>query len=189
MVALTGSFGSPEAAAAFIAGGVAFVGSVITLVFSTLKLRQSERNSTLLLQQSERKLREEVNQAAIAQRLSEEAFQRQYQLEFAVERVARELLMDEDWRLRSFKVIAHHLSGFGEDELRKILVRAGAIRFDSEAGQELWGLLDRNRDRLGVQTAHTPRASRTLVIEEGDGETFEEIRTLGAASKDSLDSF
>jgi hypothetical protein len=42
------------------------------------------------------------------------------------------------------------LGGFKEDELRQILVRCGAIRFMSKSGLELWGLLERNEDRLGL---------------------------------------
>jgi hypothetical protein len=74
----------------------------------------------------------------------------QYRVQFAAERVARELLMDGRWRLRTFDIIKHHLGGFSDDDLRQILVRAGAIRFQSKEGKELWGLLERNSDRLGV---------------------------------------
>jgi hypothetical protein len=47
-------------------------------------------------------------------------------------------------------VIKVHLGGFADDELRKILVRAGAVRFEAKSGSELWGLLERNHDLLGV---------------------------------------
>jgi hypothetical protein len=70
---------------------------------------------------------------------------------FAAERVAHELMMDKAWKWRTFRVIQHHLGGFEDDELRKILVRAGAIRTKSIDGQELWGLLDRNRDAIGIE--------------------------------------
>jgi hypothetical protein len=69
---------------------------------------------------------------------------------FQAERVARELMMDSEWRWRSFDVIKHHLGGFEDDELRKILVRAGAIRTKSEDGKEVWGLLDRVRKDAGM---------------------------------------
>jgi hypothetical protein len=84
--------------------------------------------------------------------LSERKLQREHRLDFAAESVARALLMDDRWRLRSFRVIQHHLGGFEENILRQILVRAGAIRFKSRGGKELWGLLERNRDRLGMET-------------------------------------
>ena len=83
-------------------------------------------------------------------RVQERKLQKEFQLHDSAERVARSLLSDANWRLRSFKVIRHHLGGFEDNELRKILVRCGAIRFMSKSGTELWGLVERNNDRLGV---------------------------------------
>lgn len=83
-------------------------------------------------------------------RVQERKLRKEYQLQDAAERVAHALMSDPNWRLRSFKVIKHHLGGFQSDELRTILVRAGAIRFKSKSGEELWGLIERNKDRLGV---------------------------------------
>jgi len=148
--------GGAAVIAAEVAGGVALIGAAITFVASTLQLRQSERQ-----------MREEAKQAANTQRLNEEAFRRQYQLEFAAERVARELLTHEAWGLRSFKVIAHHLGGFDCDELRKVLVRAGAIRFKSKGGKELWGLLDRNLERLGGPITYVPDVPQFVEAEDG----------------------
>jgi hypothetical protein len=74
---------------------------------------------------------------------------KKYRLEDTAERVVHELL-HQNWPLRSFRVIRHHVGGFSDTELRKLLVRAGAIRFMSASGRELWGLLDRNRRLLGV---------------------------------------
>jgi hypothetical protein len=51
-----------------------------------------------------------------------------FKLEFAAEGVAREMLMDHKLPYRTFRVLRYHLSGFTDDELRKILVRAGGIR-------------------------------------------------------------
>jgi hypothetical protein len=81
--------------------------------------------------------------------ISERKLRRDFGLEFAAERVAHEL-MQSKWRLRSFDVIKFHLGGFEDDDLRKMLVKAGAIRFASKSGFELWGLLSRNRDLLGL---------------------------------------
>ena len=76
--------------------------------------------------------------------------------EFMAEEVARTLLEDERWKKRSFVEIQKRLGGFEDNELRKILVRAGAVRFVSEEEKELWGLLSRNRDdidnKLGINT-------------------------------------
>jgi hypothetical protein len=78
--------------------------------------------------------------------ISERKLRRDFGLEFAAEQVTRELMQSE-WPLRSFNVIKIHLGGFEDDELRKMLVKAGAIRFESKSGSELWGLLARNRHR------------------------------------------
>jgi hypothetical protein len=72
-----------------------------------------------------------------------------FKLEFAAEGVAREMLMDREWSYRTFRVLKYHLSGFTDDELRKLLIRAGGIRLTA-GGQEVWGLLTRNRAYLGV---------------------------------------
>jgi len=75
---------------------------------------------------------------------------RNFKLEFAAEGVAREMLIDRKWPYRTFRVLKYHLSGFTDDELRKILVRAGGIRLTA-GGQEVWGLLSRNREYLSVE--------------------------------------
>ncbi len=69
--------------------------------------------------------------------------------EFMAEQVAKELLESEQWEKRTFEVIKKRLGGFEDDELRKILVRAGAVRFEGRGDEELWGLLSRNRSALG----------------------------------------
>ena len=68
--------------------------------------------------------------------------------DFMAEQVARHLLESERWKKRRFSAIRRRLGGFEDDELRKILVRAGAVRFMSKTGEEAWGLLSRNRDAL-----------------------------------------
>jgi hypothetical protein len=64
------------------------------------------------------------------------------------ENAAKSLLQDERWKKRSFKAIKNRLGGFEDNELRKILVRAGAIRFESDKGEELWGLISENQSDL-----------------------------------------
>lgn len=67
---------------------------------------------------------------------------------FAAERVAHELLMHPEWKMRTFDRIKVKLGGFEDDKLRQILVQAGAVRFIGENEVEYWGLLDRNREKL-----------------------------------------
>jgi hypothetical protein len=49
-----------------------------------------------------------------------------------------------DTEERSFGAIKHRLGGYGDDELRRLLVSIGAVRFEGKGGEELWGLLNRN---------------------------------------------
>ncbi len=88
--------------------------------------------------------------ALVATILSNRRMRQNFKLEFAAEGVAREMLIDRKWPYRTFRVLKYHLSGFTDDELRKILVRAGGIRLTA-GGQEVWGLLTRNRQYLTVE--------------------------------------
>jgi len=84
-----------------------------------------------------------------------------FRREFAAEGVAREILMDRKWPFCTFRVLKYHLCGFADDELRKILVRAGGIRLTA-GGQEVWGLLSRNREYISIdeiKEAPTPEVA------------------------------
>src|SRR2546425_2118825 len=67
----------------------------------------------------------------------------QHKTEFMAEETARHFLGHKGYTDRSFAVLQQHLGGFAEDDLRKILVRAGAIRTFREDGSEWWRLLSR----------------------------------------------
>jgi hypothetical protein len=69
--------------------------------------------------------------------------QEQNKVEFMAETTARHFLGHKSFTDRSFETLRNHLGGFGDDELRKILVRAGAIRVYREDGSEWWRLLSR----------------------------------------------
>jgi len=65
--------------------------------------------------------------------------------EFMAERAIAELLGCQQWEKRSFDEIRKRIGGFDDEELRKLLVRAGAVRFEGENSKELWGLIQRNK--------------------------------------------
>lgn len=67
----------------------------------------------------------------------------QHKTEYMAEETARHFLSHRGYTDRSFEVLQKHLGGFADDELRKILVRAGAIRTYREDGSEWWRLLSR----------------------------------------------
>ncbi|WP_166038490.1 hypothetical protein [Sphingosinicella sp. YJ22] len=69
-------------------------------------------------------------------------------LEIAAHRTIHKILRQTRWRMRTFSAIQHHLPGFEDNELRKLLVAAGAVAFRNEKDQELWGLIDANRGAL-----------------------------------------
>lgn len=68
--------------------------------------------------------------------------------EFMAESAIKSLLETEQWEKRSFAEIQKRIGGFEADELRKLLVRAGAVRFEASDGKELWGLISRNKGEV-----------------------------------------
>jgi hypothetical protein len=67
----------------------------------------------------------------------------QHKTEFMAEDTARHFLGHKSFTDRSFETLKMHLGGFEDDELRKILVRAGAMRVYRDDGSEWWRLLSR----------------------------------------------
>jgi hypothetical protein len=63
--------------------------------------------------------------------------------DFMAEQTARVFLSHRSFTDRSFETLRKHLGGFEDDELRKILVRAGAMRVYRDDGSEWWRLLSR----------------------------------------------
>jgi len=86
---------------------------------------------------------------------------RSFDFEFAAEGAARALLLDGKIPYRTFRFLKYHLGGFSDDELRKILVRAGGIRLTA-GGEEVWGLLPRSRKYLSVEEINEPPISQIV---------------------------
>jgi hypothetical protein len=85
--------------------------------------------------------------------LNRQQFQNQMHLareshrtEFMAEETARALLSHKGFTDRSFETLQRHLGGFEENELRKILVRAGAMRVLRDDGSEWWRLVSRQEE-------------------------------------------
>ena len=66
-----------------------------------------------------------------------------HKTEYMAEETARHFLSHKGFTDRSFDTLRKHLGGFEDDELRKILVRAGAMRVYREDGSEWWRLISR----------------------------------------------
>lgn len=71
------------------------------------------------------------------------ALNEQYKTDFMAEETVRHFLSHKSFTDRSFETLRKHLGGFSDDELRKILVRAGAVRTYRDDGTEWWRLLSR----------------------------------------------
>lgn len=69
--------------------------------------------------------------------------QEQNKTEFMAETTARHFLGHKGFTDRSFATLQKSLGGFQDDELRRILVRAGAVRVYRDDGSEWWRLLSR----------------------------------------------
>jgi hypothetical protein len=81
--------------------------------------------------------------------LQRERLRTELRTEFMAEESINTLLRHKTWKRRSFFEIQRRIRGFTDDELRKLLIRAGAVAFSAkEGGAELWGLRDRNADVL-----------------------------------------
>jgi len=81
------------------------------------------------------------------------ALRQQYKTDFMAEETARHFLSHKSYTDRSFETLSKNLGGFGDDELRKILVRAGAIRTFREDGTEWWRLLSRMDEYIARKQA------------------------------------
>jgi hypothetical protein len=77
-----------------------------------------------------------------------------HKVEFMAEVTARHFLSHKSFTDRSFETLRNHLGGFTDDELRKILVRAGAIRVYREDGSEWWRLLSRMDEFIERKQLH-----------------------------------
>ena len=67
--------------------------------------------------------------------------QEEFKTEFMAESTVKHFLNHQSFTDRSFETLKKNLGGFEDDELRKILVRAGAIRTFRQDGSEWWRLL------------------------------------------------
>jgi hypothetical protein len=78
--------------------------------------------------------------------LQERKLKAELRTEYMAEQAVNLLLQNDKWKKRSFTEIEKRIGGFKEDELRQILVRAGAVKFEAVDGSELWGLICRNEE-------------------------------------------
>lgn len=92
-----------------------------------------------------------LNRQQLSHQLS--VLREQHKTEFMAEETARHFLSHGGYTDRSFETLQKHLGGFEPDELRKILVRAGAIRVFRDDGSEWWRLLSRMDEYIERKTS------------------------------------
>jgi hypothetical protein len=132
--------------AAVIAGVVAIVVAYLGARWDTR--RETERLRHELRAETERRTHElqlETERRQQALELQEQRLRAELRTEYMAEAAISQLLWKAE-PLRSFDRIKARVGGFGDDELRRLLVRAGALRYTSTDGKntEFWGLRDRN---------------------------------------------
>ena len=71
-----------------------------------------------------------------------------YRMETMAESTAKHLLERDEWTDRRFDTIKKYLGGYQDEELRRVLVRAGAIRTYDENDVEWWTLLERISEKM-----------------------------------------
>ena len=98
-----------------------------------------------------------LNRQLHAQQL--ERLRTEHKTEFAAEDTARHFLGHRGYTDRSFDVLRKHLGGFEDDELRRILVRAGAVRTYRDDGSEWWRLLSRMDEYIEQKARRADAAS------------------------------
>jgi hypothetical protein len=123
---------SPEPTRTWIALAVASIGAGTSIVIAYVASRDQRKKSSAELEFQRGKFEEEL----LVQRAA-------YATETSVEKALHNLLSVHRLPYRSFPVIRHHVGGFEPNELRKLLVRAGAVRFVAHDGTELWALISR----------------------------------------------
>ena len=111
----------------------ACVGFLATVGAAILAMRSQREKLSAELDFQRQKLEEEI--AAQRARLKAE-----FATESSAEAALRHLLALHELPYRTFPMIRHHVGGFESNELRRLLVRAGAVRFMAADGTELWAL-------------------------------------------------
>jgi hypothetical protein len=95
--------------------------------------------------------------------IAKEKLETENRLANSASEAIRELLLLPQSELRSFEAIKENIRGFDDDELRKLLVASGAVSFDQEGtGKELWGLRERNADKLIPPAGAIPLVAATV---------------------------
>lgn len=127
----------------------ALISAVVSLAVSLITAASSmwlQRNKAKSDLESQRLAIELEREKFAAER---KQLEDQIRLEEQAAGAVRSLLGEDRFKLRSFELLKRRIGGIrDDDELRRLLLRSGALRFQSRTGEEQWGLRERNTDRL-----------------------------------------
>ncbi len=94
-----------------------------------------------------------------------ERLRTEFATEYSAEVALKQFLEVSGVTYRSFPMIRHHLGGFQPNDLRRLLVRAGAVRFMAADGTELWALREKVGDAFQLSRWKHPDVPRNKVPE------------------------
>ncbi|MEO9968037.1 MAG: hypothetical protein ABJF11_19750 [Reichenbachiella sp.] len=117
----------------------ALIGTAFGGLITYLTQRQQQRHDFQVLQETHKA---ELHTLKETQKADLQILKETYKTDFMAEETAKHFLSHKTHIDRSFEILQKHLGGFEENELRKILVRAGAIRI-YRGKEEWWRLLSR----------------------------------------------
>lgn len=137
----------------------AFVGLAGGVVTTLMSLRSERRKVRDELAFQHTKFEEEI----ASQRA---ALKAEFGTEESAEAAIRHFLDIHELPYRSFPMIRHHIGGFEKNELRRLLVRAGAVRFMAQDQTELWALRDRVADHFKHGRWKHPDSPRNKVRDD-----------------------
>ncbi|MEM1364544.1 MAG: hypothetical protein AAGH82_02230 [Pseudomonadota bacterium] len=86
--------------------------------------------------------------AYFASRGAEARLRDRYERELSPQKLARQVLLAKRTKCLPFASLKAHFGGLSDDQLRRALLGAGALRFKAADGTEEWGLIARNKSRL-----------------------------------------
>lgn len=103
----------------------------------------------------------------------------EFATEESVEAALKHFLELSELPYRSFQMIRHHIGGFEANELRRLLVRSGAVRFMAADGSEMWALRERVPEQFKIGRWKLDESPRNKTPEDdlfpkalGDDEQF-----------------
>lgn len=147
--------------AALVAGAVSLL---VALVGHVVAYRSQRAQFLQAVQLLEQKLRHDAElqrvQQSHAHKIQQERLRQELRTEYMAEQAIIRLLSVEHWKQRSFSELSRRIGGFEENQLRRLLVRSGALRFKDDEGPEFWGLLHRNEDRIAMPARESPDAAQ-----------------------------